>query len=141
MRKQKFVTAKNNLGYAEEYITVKGKRNNHLLKYSLSNSLEEIKIAIYARTGLDINLERAYWRLDSEMPVSVKHLLNRHHANFALTIFDETGGKLIIVNMRVGDDKWFETLFFEFEGKIHSFGSWFNYLSKKYFSKNTDDGE
>ena len=34
---------------------------NEVYKYSFSNSLDNIRTAIYARTGHNINLEKAVW--------------------------------------------------------------------------------
>jgi hypothetical protein len=64
---QQFLTPKDILGYAEEYIVVKHekKKKNVLLNYSLSNNLEDIKIAIFNRTGLNLKIENAKWTLNN----------------------------------------------------------------------------
>jgi len=116
MQEQLFLTPKDKLGYAEEYIVVKyeNPKDNLLLNYSLSNSIDDIKIAIYARTGQVINLDTAYWQINNKLSVSVKHLMNSHNVNYSMTIFGEENDRKIIVNMRVGD-KWFCTDYIEFE--------------------------
>jgi hypothetical protein len=108
INKQSFITPKDQLGYAEEYIVVKfdDKRDSRLLNYSLSNNLDDIEIAIYSRTGQIINLEEAHWQMNPFLSTSVKHLMNSHHVNYSMTILDDEADKSIIVNMRVGD-KWF----------------------------------
>jgi hypothetical protein len=135
MQEQSFLTPKDRLGYAEEYITIK--KDNLLLKYSLSNSLEDIKIAVYSRTGQNIDLDKAYWRQNTELFVGVKQLMNKHHVRFSMTLYVEEKDKIIVINMRVGD-KWFQTLYVEQKGKIHSFQSHLDYLCKRYFSDDDD---
>jgi len=119
---QQFITPKDQLGYAEEYITVK--RNNPkesmLLNYSLSNSLEDIKMAIFKRTGLDIKLEKAKWEINNYLSISVKHLMNKHQVIYSITTYYEKNIRIIGVNMRVGD-KWFFTSYAEFKGKYYSY--------------------
>jgi len=117
--KQLLKTTKDQLGYAEEYIIVKHEnpKHNRLLNYSLSNSIEDIQIAIFARTGQVIDLEEAYWRMNQYLSVSVKHLMNSHKVNYAMTVLGEENNERIIVNMRLGD-KWFFTDYREDEGKF-----------------------
>ena len=143
MQKDKFITAKDYLGYAEEYLIINSENNKEfeLLKFSLSNSLDDIKNAIYARTGHNIDLDKAYWRQYIDLPVSAKHLMDSQHVNFSVTTMDVDKGRLIIVIMRANKNKWFETKFFEMNGKIHSFGSWFHYLAERRFPKDSADDE
>jgi hypothetical protein len=88
-----------------------------VLKYSFSNSLDDIKIAIYARTGHNINLEKAVWRLNSRLSISVKHLMNSHNVIYSMTTDIRGKVKSVIVNMRVGD-KWFITGYDEIAGRF-----------------------
>jgi hypothetical protein len=90
-----------------------------VLKYSFSNSLDDIRIAIYARTGHNINLEKAVWRLNSRLSISVKHLMNSHNVIYSMTTNIRDKVKFVIVNMRVGD-KWYITGYDEIEGEIYS---------------------
>jgi hypothetical protein len=90
-----------------------------VLKYSLSNSLDDIKIAIYARTGHNINLGKAAWKLNPGLSISVKHLMNFHNANYSMTTNIRHGVKSVVINMRVGD-KWYITGYDEIEDKIYS---------------------
>jgi len=104
-------------GCIEEMVILN--ETNDVLKYSFSNSLDDIKIAIYARTGHNINLEKAVWRLNSRLSISVKHLMNSHNVIYSMTTNIRDKVKFVIVNMRVGD-KWYSTGYDEIEGKIYS---------------------
>ena len=57
-----FKTTKSKYGYAEEYIVVEmdDPKENVLLNYSLSNSLDEIKIAIFNKTGLNVKIKKIH---------------------------------------------------------------------------------
>jgi len=120
-----FSTPKDKLGYAEEFIVVKSgdPKEDLLLNYSLSNSLDDIKIAIFKRTELNIKIEKAKWVLNSNLSVSVKHLMNKHQVLFSMTTYDETIEKRIIksiiINMRVGDN-WFFTQYCAIRDKIYT---------------------
>ena len=52
---------KQHKGYAEEIVILD--ETKKAIKYALSNSLDDIKIAIYAKTGCNINLNNAKWEL------------------------------------------------------------------------------
>jgi len=118
---QQFITPKDQLGYAEEFITIKrGKPDDSLLlNYSLSNSLEDIKMAIFKRTGLEIKLEKAKWYINPYLSISVKHLMNKHQVTYSMTTFYEKTVRVISINMRVGDN-WFYTSYCEIKGKCYS---------------------
>ena len=119
MDEQQFLTPKDVLGYAEEHIF--DETFQELLNYSLSNSLDDIKIAIYARTGLDIDLDNAYWEL-WEPCINVKHLMNRHRVTYSMTTWyaEEEKRKYLLVRMRVGD-KWFWTRYNEKDGLTYNY--------------------
>ena len=105
MDEQQFLTPKDVLGYAEEYIVVE--EIQELLNYSLSNSLDDIRIAIYARTGLNVDLNNAYWKSNQGLSISVKHLMNKHRVTYSMTTWEEEEKiRFLGVNMRVGD-QWF----------------------------------
>jgi len=116
-----FITPKEQLGYAEEYITIKLDKPDEslLLNYSLSNSMEDIKMAIFNRTGHDIKLEKAKWVVNPYLSVSVKHLMNKHQVIYSMTTYYEKTVRIIVINMKVGD-KWFYTSYGETDGKCHS---------------------
>jgi len=134
-----FITPKEQLGYLEEYIIIKlGKPNNLLLNYSLSNNLEDIKIAIYIRTGLDINLEKAKWFFNPRIPISVKHLMNKHKVSYSMTTYYEKTFRIININMRVGD-KWFYTCYGEKEGKCYPWDYYDTLEKVKRFLRNNED--
>ena len=110
MDEQQFLTPRDVLGYAEEYIVVE--EIQELLNYSLSNSLDDIKIAVYARTGLNINLNNAYWQLNTNLSTSVKRLMNKHRVTYSMTTwYEEERSRFLCVNMRVGD-QWFLASFY-----------------------------
>jgi len=91
-----------------------------LLNYSLSNSLDDIKIAVYARIGININLDKVKWEKNQDLSISVKHLMNKHHVSFSMTTyFNKKNIKNFVINMRVGDN-WFITGFYVIDGKYYS---------------------
>jgi hypothetical protein len=88
-----------------------------VLKYSFSNSLDNIKTAIYARTGNNVNLKNALWKLNPELSISVKYLMNSHNVNYSMTTDIKEGRNFLVVNMRVGDN-WFITGYDEINGRF-----------------------
>jgi len=102
-------------GFIEETIILKETKN--LLKYTLSNSLDTIRMAISSRTGHNIDLKEAIWTLNPGLSVSVKHLMNSHNANFSMTTDIKDEVKFIVINMRVGDN-WFITGYDEIDNKL-----------------------
>jgi len=90
-----------------------------VLKYSFSNSLDNIRTAIYARTGKNINLEKAVWKQNSRLSISVKHLMNFHNVNYSMTTDAIDDEKYVAVNMRVGD-KWYLTGYDEIDGRFYA---------------------
>ena len=120
INEQQFVTTKEKLGYTEEYIVVKfdDPKEDVFLNYSLSNSLDDIKIAIFNRTGLDLNIEKAKWVYNPYLSVSVKQLMNKHQVSYSMTTYYEGKVRIITINMRVGDN-WFITRYAELKGKCY----------------------
>jgi len=118
MNEQQFLTPKDVLGYAEEYIVIG--ETKELLNYSLSNNLDNIEIAIYARTGLNIDLKNVCWRINTGLSVNVKYLMNKHRVNYSVTTWykEEEKTRYLVVNMRAGD-KWFFTSHHETDGIIY----------------------
>lgn len=104
-------------GCIEEMVIID--ETNEVYKYSFSNNLDNIREAIYARTGKNINLEEALWKQNNKLSISVKRLMNFHNVNFSMTT--DTMGKVrfVEVNMRVGD-KWFNTGYDENKGKFEN---------------------
>ncbi|MDR1839644.1 MAG: hypothetical protein LBQ93_08715 [Treponema sp.] len=119
MDEQQFLTPKDVLGYVEEHVFLGEDR--HILNYSLSNSLDDIEIAIYARTGLNIDLNNAYWEL-WEPWTNIKHLMNKHHVTYSMTTWyeEEEKRRYLSVHMRVGD-KWFGTRYNEKNGLTYNY--------------------
>jgi len=102
-------------GCIEEMVILDKTRD--LLKYSLSNSLDDIQIAIYSRTGHNVNLEKAAWKLNPGLSISVKHLMNSHNVNYSMTVDIRDKIKFVVVNMRVGD-RWFITGYDEINNQL-----------------------
>jgi hypothetical protein len=98
----------------EENIFLEG---HGVLKYSLSNILDDIKIAIITRTGNFIDLEEAIWTLNTRLSVKVKQLMTSHNVNFSMTTFTTGEVKKLVVNMRVGES-WFIAGYDEIEGEF-----------------------
>jgi hypothetical protein len=134
MDEQQFLTPKDLLGYAEEHI-VCGQSQN-LRMFSLSNSLDDIKIAIYARTGLNIDLDNAYWQLLPSLSTSIRHLMNKHRVTYSMDTYyieeeeeeekkeeeeeeKEEKMRFIFVFMHVGN-KWFCTSYCEQDSVIYN---------------------
>jgi len=143
MYEQKFLTPKDVLGYTEECIF--DETFQQLLNYSLSNNLDDIKIAIYTKTGLNIKLDDAYWQLCKDTSTSLKHLMNKHRVTYSMTTWynEKEKCRYFFVHMRVGD-KWFFTVFYEDSGKILSYDEYLfceklmKYLRKNNYLKDSD---
>jgi len=118
-----FITPKDQLGYAEEYIIFKNENiDGELLNYSLSNKLDDIEIAIFNRTGQVVKLKNAYWEINPNLSVIVKQLMNKHNVKYSMTIRQEKYKnkeyKIIYVNMR-SDDIWLTTVLDQYKGKFY----------------------
>jgi len=135
-----FITPKDQLGYAEEYITLKCENTNDnlLLNYSLSNNLEDIKMAIFKRTGLDIKVEKANWYINPNLSISVKHLMNKHHVLYSMTTYYEKKIRVISINMHAGD-YWFYTSYGELDGKCYQWDYYYLYEKIKRLLKDIED--
>ena len=94
--------------------------NDEKLLYTLSNSLEDIEIAIYSRTGQNINLKNVSWKIDPVFKPAVKQVMLKHQVKYSMTIRNFTNSKELVVNMHVNDE-WFVTGFTEIE---NSYQSW-----------------
>jgi hypothetical protein len=104
-------------GCIEEMVILDETRD--IIKYTFSNSLDNIRTAIYARTRHNIKLERAAWKLNPDLSISVKHLMNYYNVNFSMTTDIIEKINFIVVNMRVGDN-WFITGYEKINGKFIS---------------------
>ena len=94
---------------------------NDIYDYSLANSLDDIEYAVYSKTGHITNLKNAKWKLNNVLSVSVRHIMNKHLANFSITtgITTSSKEKFIVINMHAGD-LWFITGFDEINGCLYS---------------------
>jgi len=103
--------------YTEEVVIYD--ESKEVFKYTLSNSLDDIKIAIYAKTGYNINLNDAAWKLNTKLPINVKHLMYSRNVNYSMTIGTVKKSRYIAIHMRVGD-KWFITGYDEIKGGFYN---------------------
>ena len=107
--------------------------------------MDDIKIAIFKRTGLDIKLEQAKWIINSYLSVNVKQLMNKHQTSFSMTTYHDEKVRIIVINMRVNDN-WFITRYAELKGKCYHW-DYFNTLEKlkrfieHYLSSNKDEDD
>jgi hypothetical protein len=92
----------------EEEIFVEG--TDRLLKYSVSNNLNDIVSKVYSITGSSIDSNSMDWILNPSLSISVKNLMNKHNVDYSMTTYLENGYRNIIVNRRVGE-QWFYTGF------------------------------
>jgi len=102
-------------GCIEEMVILN--ETNNLYKYSLSNSLDNIRKAIYLRTGHNINLENASWKLNKELSNNVKHLMNSHNVIYSMTTDIRDNIEFVAVNMHVGDN-WYITGYDKIKNKF-----------------------
>jgi len=103
-----------NNGCIEEIVILD--ETKEVLKYTFSNSLDSIKTAIYSKTGYNVDLEKALWKLNPNLSISVKHIMNLHNVNYSMTTFIQNKVKSLVINMRSGDN-WFITDFYEIKGE------------------------
>lgn len=110
--------SKTNIGCLEKFIIIDG--TNKLCKFTLSNNLDDIRTAIFARTGCNINLDKAKWSLNPKLSMSVKHMMNNHQVKFSMTTDTKLDGKtkFVVINMRTGG-LWFITGFDEIGGDFY----------------------
>jgi len=116
MQEQALIPMKNQTVCIEEHIIVDGEN----LQYSMSNNLDDIEIAIYERTGQNLNLKKAYWQLNIKLFAGVKHQMIKHNVKYSMTIVTKKDEKVLVVNMHINDE-WFIAGFSELKG---SFQSW-----------------
>ena len=114
-----YKTPKDLFGYAEEYIIVKDIKDSPLLKFSLSNKLDDIEMAILNRTGHDIDLKNAHWKINTDPSIYVKRLMNKHRVKYSMTAYEKNKNKQIVVNMSL-NNTWLITGFDELDGTLYS---------------------
>jgi hypothetical protein len=86
----------------EEEIDIEG----HRLTYTLSNNLDDIESAIYARTNRTIDLNCLPWPPNLHLSESVKAVMNRRNVNYSMTVSTSKGRRYFIVNKRE-NGRWF----------------------------------
>ena len=128
------LTVKNQPECLEENVIV----DDESLLYSLSNSLDEIEVAIFTRTGKNMYLKNVYWKLNAKLFNGVKRLMKKHQVRYSMTVSIRGKRKDLVVNMRVNEE-WFTTGFTEFEG---AFLSWDMFekidFARKYIKEHSD---
>ena len=108
------INQKKVIEYIEEDINIDGFGT---LKYSLSNSLDEIKEAIIIRTGFSLDLNTIVWKQNYELSDKVINTMNGHNVNYSVTEYIKEKIKHIVINKR-NDDKWFYAYYYEINGLI-----------------------
>jgi hypothetical protein len=90
----------------EEEIFVEG--SDLLLRFSLSNDMNEIQEAINTRFGVNIDLRNVSWERAENISESIKELMGRNNVNISMTLITTMGGfaKAVIV-FRHFQDRWF----------------------------------
>jgi hypothetical protein len=90
----------------EEEIFVEGP--DLLLRFYLSNDLNEIQKAINTKFGVNIDLRNVSWELAEETPESIKELMTKNNVNISTTLITALSGfaKEIIV-YRLVQNRWF----------------------------------
>jgi hypothetical protein len=78
---------------------------NESFTYSLSNDLEEIKKAIYFRTGINIkSINVSDWRLNTKLAKETKALMNKHNVSYSTTSRIEGDDMHIVINQKIEND-------------------------------------
>jgi len=112
---------------------------NEVYKYVFSNSLDDIKTAIFDKIGKKIYIEDAKWEPSSKLSKNVKCLMNSHNVNFSMTTYEENKLRVVKIYMRVGD-KWFRTAYYDINGE---FLSWYDLdlykFTKEFITKLLDN--
>ena len=132
-------TPKEIKGYIEEMIILD--ETKELLKYSFSNNIDDIEIAIFDRTGLDIKLDRAYWRFNNSLSANVRHLMKKYNVIYGMTVY-ENSKKSIVINVHA-NGRWLITGYDKYKGEYKNWETIEKIclLEKfiKYFNSEDDD--
>ena len=98
----------------EEDVNIEG---YGILKYSLSDSLDNIKEAIIIRTGFSLDLDRVNWTKNTGLSIKVKELMNKHKAKYSITDYMQDKFRHIVINKHDGEN-WYYASFYEINGYI-----------------------
>ena len=94
-----------------------------ILKYSLSNNLDDINTAIFNRTGFLIDLDDSKWKENNGLSPKVKELMKKHHVNYSMTIYSQKlfpyNVRCLVINKR-SEDNWLYKEYYEIESRIFS---------------------
>ena len=91
----------------EEEIFVEGP--DLLLRFYLSNDLNEIQGAIDTKFGVNIDLKNVSWELAEKTSESIKELMTRNHVNISMTLITTLSGFIKeIVVYRFAQNRWFK---------------------------------
>jgi len=99
----------------EEEITLEETGGQY--KYSLSNNFSDIVAAMRARTGLNVILDDMVPKLNPELSISVKEMMNRHNVEYSMTIFHHSEYLCAVINMRF-QNEWYSAFFNEINGEL-----------------------
>jgi len=82
--------------------------NRGILRYSLSNDINKIKVAIYKHTGNDdFSFINEYgWRLNTNLSNNVKLVMNKYDVNYSMTYYSKDGIQFLVINKREGN-RWY----------------------------------
>jgi len=112
-----------------------GKGVGRLLKYAISNDINEIAEAAIQKMGVIIpDLHEVEWKLNLELSPNVMDLMNSKNVNYSMTTFEDNELLNIVINKRVGN-KWYIYGGRIFEGKFYSYDD-FNSLLNRIVSEN-----
>jgi len=117
-----------------ELVVEFGNGEGKLLKYAISNDINEIAEAAIKKTKVIIpDLHEVEWKLNPGLSPSVMDLMKSKNIIYSMTTFEENELLNIVINKRAGD-KWFLYGGRIFEGKFYSyddFNHFFNNILKE----------
>ena len=105
------------LGYYEKTIFLEEVK--HLFVYSFSKTFDGIKEAVFERTGFNLTLKKAKWKINSAISKTIKDFMIANQVDYSMTTWHEGGISNIIVNKRTGNE-WFIIRFAGINGKFLS---------------------
>ena len=86
-----------------------------ILKYSLSNNLDDINTAIFNRTGFLFDLDDSKWKENNGLSPKVKELMDKYNVNYSMTTYSNNNINQLIINKR-SEDNWLYKKYYEVKG-------------------------
>lgn len=99
-------------GYFDEMVIYD--YNKNVYKYSFSKNIDNLEVAIYARTGISVDLKDVTWKFYDKLPVKVRHIMATHGVNYCAVTYLWENDNYLDVIMRSGD-RWFKADYIQFE--------------------------